>query len=49
MPGAKFAIGTGATVPDISNLALNKVWVLFGQRATLTAAAETDSDSASGH
>lgn len=45
-PGQKLAIGSGASIPFVSNLAVNKMWVLFGQRASLTAAAETDSDSA---
>ena len=44
-PGQKQAIGAGATIPFISNLAINKMWVLFGQRAALTAAAETDSEA----
>jgi hypothetical protein len=46
-PAQKSAIGAGATIPFVSNLALNKIWVLFGQRAALTAAAETDTDAAS--
>lgn len=45
-PGQKQAIGAGASIPLVSNLALNKIWVLFGQRAALTAAAETDTDAA---
>lgn len=45
-PGQKQAIGSGASVPFVPNLAVNKMWVLFGQRASLTAAAETDSDGA---
>jgi len=46
-PTQKLAIGAGASIPFVSNLAINKMWVLFGQRAALTAAAETDTDAAS--
>ena len=51
-PGAaKFALGAGASVPQISNLALNKIDLRElrdddGRPAVLAAAAETDSESA---
>jgi hypothetical protein len=45
-PGGKTAIGTGATIPLISNLGISGMWIFFGQRAVFERAQETDSDAA---
>jgi hypothetical protein len=44
-PGTKFPLGSGASIPLIGNLGIQRMYVLYGQRAVFDGAAETDAES----